>query len=289
MKTIFIAFLLMILAFKNYGQAEYLTLRDMRTVADLPGDFKFRVSADLKERAVAGVPGFGHYATLMTVAPWYDYSAGKNHQMAFSDDGVFHRTGDQRASGWESWTKFVIEDAGGNVGIGTSNPLYALDIQRGGDNAGIHLKRTDGVNASWYIHSGRLGTGEFSIGDEQEYRMVVLPGGNVGIGTTLPKERLSVNGRIRAQEVKVEMANWPDYVFAKNYQLPTIEEVKQHVKDKGHLSGIPTASEAKMNGIDLGDMNAKLLRKIEEMTLYLIELNDRVKNQQTEINNLKKK
>jgi hypothetical protein len=225
MKTIFIAFFLMILALKNYGQAEYLTLRDMRTVADLPGDFKFRVSVDFKQRSIAGIPGSSPYSAIMTVAPWFDHSGGKNHQMAFSDDGIFHRTGNQGASEWDPWNKFVTEDAAGNVGI----------------------------------------------------------------GTTLPKERLSVNGRIRAQEVKVEMANWPDYVFAKNYQLPTIEEVKQHVKDKGHLPGIPTASEVKMNGIDLGDMNAKLLKKIEEMTLYLIELNALVKNQQTEINNLKKK
>jgi len=98
------------------------------------------------------------------------------------------------------------------------------------------------------------------------------PNGNVGIGTLDPKERLSVNGKIRAQEIKVETANWPDYVFTKDYQLPSLSETEDHIKEKGHLPGIPSAEEVKTNGVDLGEMNAKLLKKIEELTLYLIEI-----------------
>lgn len=99
-----------------------------------------------------------------------------------------------------------------------------------------------------------------------------IENGNVGIGTKSPAEKLSVKGKIRAQEVKVETANWPDYVFAKDYQLPSLKETEQHIKDKGYLPGIPSAEEVKANGIDLGDMNARLLKKIEELTLYLIEI-----------------
>jgi hypothetical protein len=95
--------------------------------------------------------------------------------------------------------------------------------------------------------------------------------GNVGLGTVSPKERLSVNGKIRAHEIKVETANWPDYVFAKDYQLPSLKETEQHIKEKGHLPGIPSAEEVKTNGVDLGEMNAKLLKKIEELTLHLIQ------------------
>lgn len=131
--------------------------------------------------------------------------------------------------------------------------------------------------------------------------------GNVGIGTTVPKEKLSVNGKIRAHEIKVETANWPDYVFAKDYQLPSLQETEQHIKEKGHLPGIPSAEEVKANGVDLGEMNGKLLKKIEELTLHLIELkkeNDKerlkqheknerqeklIKQQQNEINKLKSK
>jgi hypothetical protein len=98
-----------------------------------------------------------------------------------------------------------------------------------------------------------------------------IANGNVGIGTATPKEKLSVNGKIRAHEIKVETANWPDYVFAKDYQLPSLAETAKHIKEKGYLPGIPSAEEVKNNGIDLGGMNAKLLQKIEELTLHLID------------------
>lgn len=96
--------------------------------------------------------------------------------------------------------------------------------------------------------------------------------GNVGIGTTTPIDKLSVNGRIRAQEVKVENANWPDYVFKKSYSLSPLQEIEKHIQQNGHLPGIPSAAEVKQSGVNLGEMNAKLLEKIEELTLYVIEL-----------------
>nr|WP_068890590.1 hypothetical protein [Pedobacter panaciterrae] len=112
--------------------------------------------------------------------------------------------------------------------------------------------------------------------------------GNVGIGTEDTKGyKLAVNGKIRAQEIKVETANWPDYVFSKNYQLPSLQETEQHIKDKGHLPGIPSAEKVKTNGIDLGEMNAKLLQKIEELTLYLIDL--KKDNDQEKIRNQEQK
>ena len=88
-----------------------------------------------------------------------------------------------------------------------------------------------------------------------------------------------MNGSIRAQEIKVEIANWPDYVFAKDYQLPSLKQTEKHIKEKGHLPGIPSAEEVKANGIDLGDMNAKLLKKMEEMTLIMIQLNKKIEQQ----------
>ena len=95
--------------------------------------------------------------------------------------------------------------------------------------------------------------------------------GQIGIGTDSPAEALSVNGKIRSKEVKVENANWPDYVFSRDYHLSPLEETEKHIKEKGHLPGIPSATEVKENGIALGDMNAKLLEKIEELTLHLIQ------------------
>ncbi|ACU03277.1 hypothetical protein [Pedobacter heparinus] len=117
-----------------------------------------------------------------------------------------------------------------------------------------------------------------------------IENGDVGIGTTDPKGyKLAVNGKIRAQEIKVEASPWPDYVFTKDYQLPTLQQTENHIKEKGHLPGIPSAEEVKANGIDLGEMNAKLLQKIEELTLHAIEQNRKIMNLEEIIgrNNLK--
>lgn len=120
--------------------------------------------------------------------------------------------------------------------------------------------------------------------------------GNVGIGTLNPTEKLSVNGKIRAKEIKVEAAPWPDYVFAPSYKLPALKATEQFIKEHKHLPEIPSAIEVKKDGVNLGEMNAKLLKKIEELTLHLIDQNKRLdeqdkKNavQQKEIEQLKSK
>lgn len=97
--------------------------------------------------------------------------------------------------------------------------------------------------------------------------------GNIGIGTTTPDSKLAVNGTIHSKEVKVDMTGWSDFVFKKEYRLPTLEEVQKHITEKGHLENIPSQEEVLKNGISLGEMNAKLLQKIEELTLYLININ----------------
>nr|WP_199158444.1 tail fiber protein [Pedobacter sp. ASV2] len=101
---------------------------------------------------------------------------------------------------------------------------------------------------------------------------VVSISGDVGIGTTVPKEKLSVNGKIRAHEVKVEISGWPDYVFKKDYSLPSLEKTEQYIKEKGYLPGMPSAKEVELNGLELGEMNKRLLQKVEEITLYMIEM-----------------
>jgi len=99
---------------------------------------------------------------------------------------------------------------------------------------------------------------------------------NVGTETANPEFLFQVKGKIRSEEIKVETANWPDYVFAEDYKLPSLKETEQHIKEQGHLPGIPSAAEVNEHGINLGDMNAKLLKKIEELTLLLIQQNKRI-------------
>ncbi|HKG07819.1 MAG TPA: hypothetical protein VKB19_15225 [Pedobacter sp.] len=102
--------------------------------------------------------------------------------------------------------------------------------------------------------------------------MTMLANGNLGLGIENPAEKLAVKGKIRAQEIKVELTGWADFVFAKDYKLPTLQETENHIREKGHLPGIPSAAEVQANGVELGDMNKKLLQKIEELTLHMIEM-----------------
>jgi len=94
-----------------------------------------------------------------------------------------------------------------------------------------------------------------------------------GIDTYL----LSVNGKVRAEGVKV-YTDWADFVFEKEYVLPTLKEVEKHIEVHGHLKDIPSANTVEENGIELGEMNKLLLQKIEELTLYVIALNKEIEN-----------
>lgn len=113
--------------------------------------------------------------------------------------------------------------------------------------------------------------------------------GNVGVGVAQPTSKLDVNGTIRAKEVKIEATGWADFVFSPDYQLKPLSEVENHIKAHKHLPDIPSETEVKENGISVGEMQTKLLQKIEELTLYVIEQDKKIAEQQKEIDNLKNK
>lgn len=107
--------------------------------------------------------------------------------------------------------------------------------------------------------------------------MVFRPDGNVGIGTTTPGAyKLAVEGTIGARRVKVTQSAWADFVFHPDYQLPSLREVEEYIKANRHLPEIPSAAEVEKEGLDLGEMNKKLLQKVEELTLYIINLEKRL-------------
>ena len=103
--------------------------------------------------------------------------------------------------------------------------------------------------------------------------------GTVAIGrTSVPSGyTFAVEGKIRTREVRVDQDTWPDYVFKEDYNLPSLEEIQKHIREKGHLPNIPSAKEVEENGVELGEMNKLLLEKIEELTLYILHQEERIK------------
>jgi hypothetical protein len=96
--------------------------------------------------------------------------------------------------------------------------------------------------------------------------------GKVGIGTANPQSTLAVNGTITTKKIKVTETGWSDFVFDDGYKLPTLNAVESHIKQYKHLPGIPSAREIKQKGLDVSDVLAKQMQKIEELTLYMIEM-----------------
>lgn len=136
--------------------------------------------------------------------------------------------------------------------------------------------------------SGYFGVDIFSGG---ESRIRVNRNGKVGIGTTTPDSDafLTVAGNIHAREIKVTAtAGGADFVFADDYALPKLQEVEAFIKKNKHLPEIPSAAEMEANGLHLAEMNIKLLQKVEELTLYLIEQEKEMKRMKDKINQLKK-
>lgn len=118
-------------------------------------------------------------------------------------------------------------------------------------------------------------------------RMRIKNNGQVAIGTDNPSDyKLAVGGVIGAQRLKVTMTGWSDFVFHPSYNLISLQALQQFIRDNGHLPGIPTEREVLANGVDVGEMNKLLLQKVEELTLYLLEVNKKVEQQQERIKQL---
>ncbi|GAA0558509.1 hypothetical protein [Chitinophaga japonensis] len=119
--------------------------------------------------------------------------------------------------------------------------------------------------------------------------VAVKANGSMGIGVTDTKGyKLAVAGSMIAEKVKVKLqGNWPDYVFAEGYELLPIHELASYVQSNQHLPDVPSAKEVEKEGLDVGEMNKQLLKKIEELTLYVIQLKQESEAQQQMINELK--
>lgn len=193
----------------------------------------------------------------------------------------------------------------GNVGIGTDKPFAKLHI-KSDLNSGMMAIGNDTYPALLYSSAG---SGEFRLDNRSSVygyitffpngegttqgteAMRIAKSGNVGIGTSNPTDKLSVNGNIRAQSIKVETTNWPDYVFNEEYTLLSLPELKNYLDNNKHLPELPSAKQVETDGVNLGEMNKLLVKKVEELTLYLIHQKDETdkqnKSQQQQIDQLK--
>jgi len=115
--------------------------------------------------------------------------------------------------------------------------------------------------------------------------MRITATGNVGIGITNPQNKLDVNGTIHSKSVIIDLLGWPDYVFKKDYQLMPLAQVKSYIDQNQHLPEMPSDEEVEAKGLDVGEMNKLLTKKVEELTLYLIE-KDKELNEQKQVNKL---
>jgi len=172
----------------------------------------------------------------------------------------------------------------GSIGIGTTTPENGFKLDVNGlssigtsGSARLYLGTMNASTA--FIQSRNLSINQKLLFSGSAYNFDI---GNVGIGIADPTEKLSVNGKIRAHEIKVETTGWPDFVFKPDYNNPSLLSVEKFIKMNGHLPDIPSAEIIEENGVNLGEMNKKLLQKIEELTLHLIR-------QEKEITELKRK
>ncbi|RZS90543.1 tail fiber protein [Aquimarina brevivitae] len=238
------------------------------------------------------------YGTKLTVS---GSACCRNFEListAYPHGDLKFRQWDASDSQWTGWRSILMEDENGFVGLGITTPQSIFHIQKGVSGGNPHgysdLTVEDNENGMISILTPNNKFGYFGFADQDDdyvagmqynhssdkltFRVnnhnsdvVIDSNGNVGIGTNSPDTKLTVKGNIHAEEVKIDLSvPGPDYVFTKDYDLLSIEEVKQHIADKGHLPNIPSAIEMEANGVELGVMNMKLLEKIEELTLYTI-------------------
>ncbi len=206
--------------------------------------------------------------------------------------------------GYDQSTDIFMSPAGGKVGIGNSAPASQLHLTSNSDHS-FTISRNNGQygfrifrDAAYGVINFQIGSGvstwetKIRIGEGEGTNTALFlnpTNGNVVIGRTAQGNsayKLDVNGTIRANEIVVN-ATGADFVFEQGYQLPTLEEVEEFIRTNKHLPDIEPAHEMEQNGVEVGKMETKLLQKIEEMTLYMIELKKEIGSIKEENSQLK--
>ena len=293
--------------FKHDGNGGF----DLKMILDEEGALGIGVPNPTEKLEVAGTAKADNFKGEYAQYGDYDYVSGQNQGFAILstnawNDGTpgtgWHFPDNKRGSIFQTDTlgnfyfithggapgtfdTQMILDANGNLGIGTSAPAEKLDVDGGiriGNTSttqagairwtGTDFEGYDGTAWASFTSGGTSNSPWNTAGDT-----ISFSGARVGIGTATPQHELDVSGTIRACEVEVNnLDGWCDYVFEADYNLPSLKEVKSYINTNKHLQDIPSEAEVMANGVSLNDMTKGLLKKVEELTLYMIEKDEQV-------------
>ena len=235
-------------------------------------------------------------------------------------DGNYIHIGEWEADDMLSFKANKYNFTNGNVGIGVTNPQYKLDIngkmflhtyEHLGDGKYSYLQweahhLVMGVPVGTYavtrldLKSGGSSQGklfsEFTmytadsvnhhtakIRFNTENTCWINTSGNIGIGTETPQHKLDVRGAIRANEIYVNTVGGADFVFDESYKLRPLSELNEFVKQKQHLPEIPSAAEMQEKGVNINELQIQLLQKVEELTLYIIQQEQRIQELESQL------
>ena len=196
-------------------------------------------------------------------------AADRSINMLKIGDGNYVQIGEWEADDMLSFKANRYNFTNGNVGIGITNPRYKLDV-----DGKLFLRTYEWKNACAYSYLIKLNTIENS--------WINTPG-YIGIGTEHPHHKLDVRGAIRADEIYVNIATGADFVFDDSYKLRSLSELNKFVQEYQHLPEIPSANEMRTNGVNMNEFQMQLLQKIEELTLYVIQQEQRIQELENQI------
>ncbi|MCG8330214.1 MAG: hypothetical protein MI974_21120 [Chitinophagales bacterium] len=258
---------------------------------------------ELHQRTAFGVApnSTTDFGGLLTLAPG---ASSFDHQLYFADDGIFHRRDDGGAANWTTdWFKLLTSedingtenriakftgpsslgdsqlwDDGTSVGIGTDAPSAAHLLEVNGST--LLNGNTDVSGDLTVSNMGTVGVDltvnrDHNVGRDLNVQQTATVSNGLAVNTsTIPAGyAVAVGGSVICEEVKVALqADWPDYVFENDYLLPSLKDVNQHINQKGHLPGVPSAATIEQKGLELGDITTIQQEKIEEIFLHLIRM-----------------